>query len=149
MLFALYFRILKSPTPTMLLPAALAGISRFAHLVNIDFFKDLMQVLKGLIELDTTEDPDEADIELASGAVGSFKNVCHRLLCINTAFELLTGQGQSSSYPKPSRKLKILIWTFPLPLSADPRITPVPSFNPWNTNKTAPAHACSRRSPCR
>lgn len=93
MLFALYFRILKSPTPTLLLPAALSGISQFAHMVNIDFFKDLMQVLKDLIAQDTT-DPEDTDANLASGTLGDFQNVCHRLLCINTAFELLSGQGQ-------------------------------------------------------
>ncbi|KAF6765174.1 nucleolar complex-associated protein 3 [Ephemerocybe angulata] len=95
MLFALYFRILKSPTPTVLLPAALSGISKFAHLVNIDFFKDLMQVLKDLIDLDTTVDPEESDVKVASGSLGEFRNVCHRLLCINTAFELLSGQGEA------------------------------------------------------
>ncbi|KAG1731914.1 CBF/Mak21 family-domain-containing protein [Suillus lakei] len=49
LLFVLYFRILKHPRPTPLLPAALRGISKFAHLINIDFFKDLLQVLKDLI----------------------------------------------------------------------------------------------------
>jgi len=44
LLFVLYFRILKNPLPTPLLPGALQGISKYAHLVNIDFFKDLMKV---------------------------------------------------------------------------------------------------------
>ncbi|KAJ2916043.1 hypothetical protein MD484_g4375, partial [Candolleomyces efflorescens] len=92
LLFALYFRILKSSTPTNLLPAALSGIAKFAHLVNIDFFKDLMQVLKDLINMDIT-DPEDADVNAPSGSFGDFKSVCHRLLCINTAFELLSGQA--------------------------------------------------------
>ena len=37
LLFALYFRILKNPRRTLLLAPALRGISKFAHLVNIDF----------------------------------------------------------------------------------------------------------------
>ena len=75
LLFVLYFSILKNPRPTPLLPAALQGLSKFAHLVNIDFFKDLMKVLKELIVRDEG-------------------NVQHCLLCIVTAFELLSGQGE-------------------------------------------------------
>lgn len=61
-------------------------------------------MLKDLIDQDTT-DPEDADVHLASGSLGEFKNVCHRLLCINTAFELLSGQGQythtrPSAYPE-------------------------------------------------
>lgn len=97
LLFVLYFSILKNPHPTPLLPAALQGISKFAHLVNIDFFKDLMKVLKELI----TRDSVAADGE-DTGQVDA-RNIQHRLLCIVTAFELLSGQGEiicisSSSY---------------------------------------------------
>jgi nucleolar complex protein 3 len=88
LLFALYFRILKNPRPTPLLPAVLHGISKFAHLVNIDFFKDLMQVLKDLISQESYD---------ASGPTQVLSNdtriIHHRLLCIATAFELLSGQG--------------------------------------------------------
>lgn len=87
----LYFRILKNPRRTPLLPAALKGISKFAHLVNVDFFKDLMQVLRGLITRESTDEdnsdaPDEQSSEYAT-------DIQHRLLCIVTAFELLSGQG--------------------------------------------------------
>lgn len=93
LVFALYFRILKNPRRTPLLPAALKGISKFAHLVNVDFFKDLMQVLRGLISresIDEDEDdaPDEQSSEYAT-------DIQHRLLCIVTAFELLSGQGEA------------------------------------------------------
>ncbi len=81
LLFVLYFSILKATHPTPLLPCALEGISKFAHLVNIDFFKDLLQVLKKLIQED-----DEEDDELIS-------STHRRLLCIITAFDLLSGQG--------------------------------------------------------
>ena len=80
----MYFRILKNPRPTPLLPAALNGISKFAHLVNIDFFKDLMQVLKDLI----SQEAHPTD-ELSNGT----EIIRQRLLCIATAFELLSGQG--------------------------------------------------------
>ena len=94
----LYFRILKNPTPSPLLPGALSGIAKFAHLVNIDFFRDLMKVLKDLMTFDTTtEDDDEGatEVESLSVTVGEDKRTCHRLLCISTAFELLSGQGTS------------------------------------------------------
>lgn len=88
LLFVLYFRILKNTTPTPLLPAALTGISRIAHLVNIDFFKDLMKVLKELISREAT------GMEEEGAAVSDVNDVQHRLLCIVTAFELLSGQGK-------------------------------------------------------
>lgn len=87
LLFALYFRILKNSRPTPLLPAVLNGISKFAHLVNIDFFEDLMQVLKDLISQahHTSHPTDELSNDI--------KAIRHRLSCIVTAFELLSGQG--------------------------------------------------------
>ncbi|KAJ3148971.1 Nucleolar complex protein 3 [Irineochytrium annulatum] len=45
-LFATYFRILKHADGTPLLPAVLEGLSRFAHLINMDFFADIIEVLK-------------------------------------------------------------------------------------------------------
>ncbi|KIL69716.1 hypothetical protein M378DRAFT_7539 [Amanita muscaria Koide BX008] len=85
LLFTIYFRILKSPTPTPLLPAALHGISKFAHLVNVDFFKDLMAVLKSIIISDSQGDDKRDDTD----------RLRIRLLCIVTAFELLSGQGEA------------------------------------------------------
>jgi nucleolar complex protein 3 len=90
LLFALYFRILKMPLAKEdegrpksladkkkmeeLLPAALEGLTRFAHLVNVDFFRDLLDVLRQV------------------------SAVCHdsrtQLLCIGTALDLLSGQGE-------------------------------------------------------
>ncbi|KAF5358193.1 hypothetical protein D9756_001602 [Leucocoprinus leucothites] len=92
LLFALYFRILKQPRPSPLLPAALTGIAKFAHLVNIDFFRDLMKVLKVLITLETE---DISDAEEAVEPVKEQNNTRHRLLCIVTAFDLLSGQGEA------------------------------------------------------
>jgi nucleolar complex protein 3 len=88
----LYFRILKHPRPTPLLPAALQGISKFAHLINIDFFKDLMQVLKDLILRNVEGNPSD---DSEPFGVDATTDIRHRLLCIVTAFELLSGQGSS------------------------------------------------------
>ncbi|OCH95527.1 nucleolar complex-associated protein 3 [Obba rivulosa] len=93
LLFVLYFRILKNPHPTPLLPAALQGISKFSHLVNIDFFKDLLKVLKELMARQS-EDDEDASLHLEHGSPDT-RDVQHQLLCIVTAFELLSGQGEA------------------------------------------------------
>ncbi|THH12644.1 hypothetical protein EW146_g7505 [Bondarzewia mesenterica] len=93
LLFVLYFRILKNPDPTPLLPAALQGISKFAHLVSIDFFKDLMKVLKELISRGCHDDTTD-DLTVSHVAKGA-SDVRHRLRCVVTAFELLSGQGEA------------------------------------------------------
>ncbi|TFY63968.1 hypothetical protein EVJ58_g2909 [Rhodofomes roseus] len=93
LLFVLYFRLLKNPTPTPLLPAALQGISKFSHLVNIDFFRDLLQVLKGIMSRDpdgTDEDARRTDHDTSDS-----RSAQYQLLCIVTAFELLSGQGEA------------------------------------------------------
>ncbi|KAL6300168.1 nucleolar complex-associated protein-domain-containing protein [Sparassis latifolia] len=91
LLFVLYFRILKHPAPTPLLPAALRGISKFAHLVNIDFFRDLMQVLKDIIAR-ASESEGADDDDGRPDSTGT-KHAQDQLQCIVTAFELLSGQG--------------------------------------------------------
>lgn len=97
----LYFRILKAPNWSPLLPAALQGLSRYAHMVNIDFFKDLMQVLKDLI----TRAPgnDEAQQSRPEATKHPYRDpiIRHKLLCIVTAFELLSGQGETSKFANP------------------------------------------------
>ena len=90
-LFVLYFSILKSPMRSPLLAAALEGISRFAHLVNIDFFRDLLAVLRKVIA-DQFQDEDDA----GGDPVGAGQRIRIRLLGIVTAFDLLSGQGASS-----------------------------------------------------
>ena len=100
LLFVLYFSILKNPRPTPLLPAALRGIAKFAHLVNIDFFKDLLQVLKTLMTRDADGDLVDGDTNAPAPGPHDASNIAtvqHQLLCIVTAFELLSGQGTHGS----------------------------------------------------
>lgn len=73
--------------PTPLLPAALYGISKYAHLVNVDFFKDLMSVLRNLVS------PDSHDNDGITNQSDASERLYRRLLGIVTAFELLSGQG--------------------------------------------------------
>jgi len=101
LLFVLYFRILKNPAPTPLLPGALQGISKYAHLVSIDFFRDLMGVLKDLATRAPYptggEHDDDDGVESAhtprqkSHALAALAR--HQLSCILTAYQLLSGQG--------------------------------------------------------
>ncbi|XP_058261907.1 nucleolar complex protein 3 homolog [Hemibagrus wyckioides] len=72
--FLIYFRILKKAQKSILLPSVLEGLAKFAHLINLEFFDDLLTVLHDLI---------------MSG------DLSHResLHCILTAFHILSGQG--------------------------------------------------------
>lgn len=88
--------MLKNPVPTPLLPSALQGISKYAHLVSVDFFRDLMRVLKDLITRvpHAGEDGKVANPpENLHGSAVSAENARLQLSCIITAYELLSGQG--------------------------------------------------------
>ncbi|EJT99050.1 NOC3p-domain-containing protein [Dacryopinax primogenitus] len=105
LLFVLYFSILKSSPSAQnrLLPEALAGVSAFAHLINIDFFRDLLETLKkiardadgeGDTEGGVTEEK-EGEVRIG-GAESELARKCRtKLLCVVTAFQLLTGQGEA------------------------------------------------------
>merc|ERR1712106_131294 len=73
MVFMIYFRILKSFPKSKLMGAVLEGLSRFAHIINIEFFSDLVAVFK----------------ELLSGGGLSLRD---SLLAISTVFAILSGQ---------------------------------------------------------
>lgn len=70
-----YFRILKSDNvPDEILPAALEGLAKFAHLINIDTVMDVLAVLRELLKRDLPLDA--------------------ALNCILTAFATLHGPGK-------------------------------------------------------
>jgi len=94
-LFVLYFSILKHPTRSPLLPSAFEGISHFAHLINLDFFRDLLAVLRRVINDDAGVDGLEQQAEVSDDPVGAGQRVRLRLLAIVTAFDLLSGQGDT------------------------------------------------------
>ncbi|KAK4252315.1 nucleolar complex-associated protein-domain-containing protein [Corynascus novoguineensis] len=95
MVFATYFRILKARTPH-LMGAVLEGLAKYAHLINQNFFGDLLEALKDLIrdsegtgaDLDGVANGEEADDELSVIRDTSRES----LLCTVTAFALLEGQ---------------------------------------------------------
>lgn len=93
-LFVLYFSILKFPGRSPLLPAALEGISHFTQLINVDFFRDLLQVLRKIIADRKAHDDEDENIDTLD-PVGAGARVRIRMLAIVTAFDLLSGQGES------------------------------------------------------
>lgn len=78
--FLVYFRILKhkegQTIQKKLLNTVLEGLSQFAHLINIDFFSDLIIVLQKLV---------------TSGDLDFRQKLC----CIFTTFRVLSGQGEA------------------------------------------------------
>ncbi|KAM0274990.1 hypothetical protein ACHAQH_007680 [Verticillium albo-atrum] len=99
LVFATYFRILKIRVPH-LMGATLEGLAKYAHLINQDFFGDLLEALKDLIrhaeedaegegEEENPKDEDEEDDDESEYVRNTSREA---LLCIVTAFALLAGQ---------------------------------------------------------
>ncbi|KAJ9111503.1 hypothetical protein QFC22_006530 [Naganishia vaughanmartiniae] len=133
-LFVLYFSILKQPKRSPMLPAAMEGIAKFAHLVNIEFFRDLLLVLKRIIRGEVEEDEDE---ELnRPDAVGRGYEVRLRMLGIVTAFELLSGQGEALNLDL--NDFVVHLYNLLIPLSLDTNIEDAPRNR---QGKAAPAPA--------
>ena len=107
LIFTTYFCILKARIP-QLMSAVLEGLAKYAHLINQDFFGDLLEALKDLIThsdimLDPfsdklsnppvpTEEPTVNLLQISTDA-----GIRSSLLCITTAFALLSGQDVSRS----------------------------------------------------
>ncbi|RFU76359.1 nuclear export noc3 [Trichoderma arundinaceum] len=97
LVFATYFRILKMRAPN-LMGAVLEGLAKYAHLINQDFFGDLLEALKDLIR----HSDDDVDADLAADNEDddsvSMRNLTREaLLCTVTAFALLEGQDAHNS----------------------------------------------------
>ena len=100
LVFSTYFRILKERIPG-LMGAVLEGLVNYAHLVNQDFFGDLLEALRELIQ-DMDSLPDEEDNETSPDELEGLlddnrDSARERLLCVITAFGLLQGQEASKS----------------------------------------------------
>lgn len=132
LVFASYFRILKVRRPN-LMGAVLEGLARYAHLINQDFFGDLLEALKDLIrhsEEDAEgrgegeegdgvqEDEEEEDDEETA------RNTTREaLLCTVTAFALLAGQDAHNARSDLHLDLSFFtthLWQTLLPLSLNP-----------------------------
>ena len=112
LIFVTYFRILKARSPA-LMGAVLEGLAKYAHLINQDFFGDLLEALKDLINFANTalvpNSPDEisgkttdvgedqGEVTPSSLTTPTPSSIRSSLLCITTAFALLTGQDAAKS----------------------------------------------------
>ncbi|KAF7596763.1 hypothetical protein BBP40_000191 [Aspergillus hancockii] len=99
LVFGIYFRILKLRIPTLMGPV-LEGLAKYAHLINQDFFGDLLEALKDLIghaDRAELEDEDEEDKDSETAAAASRDSQREALLCTVTAFALLQGQEASKA----------------------------------------------------
>ncbi|PYI04364.1 nucleolar complex-associated protein 3 [Aspergillus sclerotiicarbonarius CBS 121057] len=99
LVFGIYFRILKLRIPTLMGPV-LEGLAKYAHLINQDFFGDLLEALKDLIgHADQDAEEDEEETEDTDDMEPATTRDTHReaLLCTVTAFALLEGQDASKA----------------------------------------------------
>ncbi|KAJ5098059.1 hypothetical protein N7532_005060 [Penicillium argentinense] len=102
LVFGVYFRILKQRIPKLMGPV-LEGLAKYAHLINQDFFGDLLEAMKDLIahaERDELAEGEEnEDGEEITGTQDSQTRDTRReaLLCTITAFALLEGQDASKA----------------------------------------------------
>lgn len=99
LVFVAYFRILKARSPD-LMGAVLEGLAKYAHLINQDFFGDILEALKDLIndaEALSPDDSDNPNDQSPQKPITSASSTRSTLLCINTAFALLDGQDVAKS----------------------------------------------------
>ncbi|KAL2440709.1 Nucleolar complex-associated protein 3 [Exophiala dermatitidis] len=133
--FVIYFRILKARVPE-LMGAVLEGLAKYAHLINQDFFGDILEALKDIIsqadaaskgELELDLDDETAQKELDGETVRN--RTRESLLATQTAFTLLSGQDVSKAAS--SLHLDLSFFTshtyrslYPLALDADIELGP-------------------------
>ncbi|MCJ1398293.1 hypothetical protein MMC11_001490 [Xylographa trunciseda] len=95
LVFVTYFRILKARVPS-LTGAVLEGLAKYAHLINQDFFGDLLEALKDLTTTAATSHDDtnssSEDPSAPDNPAPTRSATRDSLLCIITAFALLEGQ---------------------------------------------------------
>uniref|UniRef100_A0A915PYT8 NOC3-like protein n=1 Tax=Setaria digitata TaxID=48799 RepID=A0A915PYT8_9BILA len=72
--FATYFRVIKRLPTTNLLEPVLEGMAKFAHLINVEFFDDMISALASLV--------NQQHLRLVDS-----------LRCIYTSFVMLSGEG--------------------------------------------------------
>ena len=99
LVFTTYFRILKART-SHLIGAVLEGLAKYTHLINQDFFGDLLEALKDLIKgVESSLESEATDAEEKSLVSNRTAQDSSResLLCITTAFTLLNGQDATKS----------------------------------------------------
>ena len=95
LVFGIYFRILKQRNEH-LMGAVLEGLAKYAHLINQDFFGDLLEALKELItKLEFPENFEQSSDK--EEPIITRNGAREILLCTITAFALLEGQDVSKA----------------------------------------------------
>ncbi|KAL8805323.1 MAG: hypothetical protein Q9200_005471 [Gallowayella weberi] len=98
--FITYFRILKTRVPN-LTGAVLEGLAKYAHLINQEFFGDLLEALKDLIASTSfSNDPTDENAEDEANTLpksSHYDPLRSTLLSTTTAFTLLEGQDIARS----------------------------------------------------
>lgn len=126
LVFSVYFRILKARVPG-LMGAVLEGLVKYAHLVNQDFFGDLLEALRELVtDLHTPPSAPNPNIDGPDTRPDPRSSPSRdTLLSIITAFGLLSGQDVTKSAQALGLDLTFFIHTlYSLlhPLALDPDI---------------------------
>ncbi|PSN73920.1 nucleolar complex-associated protein 3 [Corynespora cassiicola Philippines] len=100
MVFVAYFRILKARSQK-LMGAVLEGLARYAHLINQEFFGDILEALRDIIttaELTAqVEDEDDEEEDEDEDEAPERNLTRESLLCVITAFALLQGQDAAAA----------------------------------------------------
>jgi nucleolar complex protein 3 len=105
MVFVAYFRILKARSPK-LMGAVLEGLARYAHLINQDFFGDILEALRDIITtaevsaaaaVSDDEDDEDASDSDDDNEIPERNLTRESLLCVITAFALLEGQDAAKA----------------------------------------------------
>lgn len=91
LVFIAYLRILKIRAQH-LMGAVLEGLAKYAHLINQDFFGDILVALQDLINEATASLHDEESTDEEVDFISTRNATRESLLCIITAFALLQGQ---------------------------------------------------------
>ncbi|KAI8872098.1 hypothetical protein GQ42DRAFT_161544 [Ramicandelaber brevisporus] len=136
-LFIMLFRILKSAPPADVLSTALECIAKFAHLISVDFFKDLLAMLKTIMQgkdrngnnnsNDSTADGGEKDDDEGSSDIVSGASATRiGLLCVVTACKLLSGQGEALAIDL--RDFYVHLYKTLVPLALNPRCDRAPAI---------------------
>ncbi|TKY84495.1 hypothetical protein EX895_006396 [Sporisorium graminicola] len=128
LVFVLYFTVLKREVGSVglgVLESTMKGLSMYAHRVNVDFFRDLLAVLKQHVavnaallddskslhadggdgeasESDDDDDDDAADADAGAGdnvlldQTTLTKTIRHMIVALKTTFDLFLGQVEGS-----------------------------------------------------
>ncbi|MCJ1231784.1 hypothetical protein MMC12_008463 [Toensbergia leucococca] len=150
LVFVTYFRVLKSRAPH-LIGAVLEGLAKYAHLINQDFFVDLLEVLKDLLAHtdtllpnspsdgeDTDNDNDNTN-EINTNPTHHSDATRTALLITNTAFTLLSGQDALTAARTLPLDLSLFtthVYKSLLPLSLSPHLETHP--HPQTTTPKTP-----------